>query len=122
MHHRPVFLCISAEPPPPPTDLKASIIQSTKVQLEWKPPRQIKVYQINGVTVQIKYASENNAEFINREELDADASGVTLDGLEPDTEYLLRVVSHRFGSPGIKLQILLSCLNTFLTEVVRRSC
>ena len=93
-------LSISDEPPPPPTDLEVTHIQSTEVQLEWKPPRHIEVYQINGVTVQIKHASNDNADFINTEELDADALGVILDGLEPDTEYLVRVVSHRFGRTG----------------------
>ena len=87
-------------PPPPPTNLKVdkNDIQATYAILTWERPHHPEVYEVSEYTVQTKEAVGNNADFRTEKTVDADVIGVRLTGLEPDTDYLVRVVSHRKNS------------------------
>ena len=83
-------------PPPPPTNLNVgkNDIQATYVILTWELPHYPDVYEVSEFTVQTKEVV-GNTDFRTEVTVDADVTGVRLTGLKSDTEYLLRVVSHR---------------------------
>lgn len=87
-------------PPPPPTNLKADkySIQATHVVVMWALPHHPEVYEVNDFTVETKDVLVSNADFRTEVTVNADVTEVRLTGLQPDTEYLVRVVSHRKNS------------------------
>lgn len=86
---------IKDEEPPPPIDLALSSIEATNAVIKWKTPPYADVYEISDYTVQRKRALDNNADFQIEKSVKTDVNELKLTGLDPDTEYLVRVVSHR---------------------------
>ena len=85
-------------PPPPPTGLDADDIQATHVIVTWALPHHRAVYEVSDYTVETKDVLDGNGVFRTEMRVDADVTGVRLTGLQPDTEYQVRVVAHRKSS------------------------
>lgn len=85
-------------PPPPPTNLLDKDIQATHVIVTWALPHHPEVYEVTDYTVETKDVLGGNAGFRVEVTVGAHVTGVRLTGLEPDTEYLVRVVAHRKDS------------------------
>jgi len=85
-------------PPPPPTSLDTDDIQATHIIVSWALPHHRLVYEVSDYTVETKDVLGRNAGFRTEVSVDADVTVVRLTGLQPDTEYLVRVVAHRKSS------------------------
>ena len=84
-------------PPPPPTNLKVdeSLIGAKSAVVKWETPPYADVYEISEYTVQRKLVLDNSGDFVTEMAVKVDVNEWKLTGLEPDTGYLVRVVSHR---------------------------
>ena len=84
-------------PPPPPKNFKVdeSLIGVKSAVVKWETPPYADVYEISEYTVQRKLVLDNSGDFVTEEAVKADVNEWKLTGLEPDTAYLVRVVSHR---------------------------
>lgn len=58
-------------------------------------PHHPEVYEVSDYTVETKDVLGSNADFRTEVTVDAHVTGVRLTALQPDTEYLVRVVAHR---------------------------
>jgi len=85
-------------PPPPPTNLQHDDIQATHVIVTWALPHHPEVYEVSDYTVETKDVLGSNAVFRTEVTVDAHVTGVRLTGLQPDTQYQVRVVAHRKDS------------------------
>lgn len=83
--------------PLPPKNLKVdeSLIGVTSAVVKWETPPYEDVYEISEYTVQRKLLLDNNRDFVTEKAVKVDVNEWKLTGLEPDTAYLVRVVSHR---------------------------
>ena len=93
-----MFWFIIDESPPPPTNLQKDDIQATHVIVTWTLPHHLEVYEVSDFTVETKDVLGSNVGFRTEVTVDAHVTGVRLTGLQPDTEYLVRVVAHRKDS------------------------
>ncbi|KAM7431805.1 Immunoglobulin superfamily member 10 [Porites harrisoni] len=84
-------------PPPPPMNLNVdkSLIGATSAVVKWETPPYADVYEISEYTVQRKLVLDNSGDFVTEKAVKVDVNEWKLTGLEPDTGYLVRVVSHR---------------------------
>ena len=84
-------------PPPPPINLNVdeSLIGATSAVVKWETPPYADVYEISEYTVQRKLVLDNSGDFVTEKAVKVDVNEWKLTGLEPDTAYLVRVVSHR---------------------------
>ncbi|XP_020615291.1 angiopoietin-1 receptor-like isoform X2 [Orbicella faveolata] len=85
-------------PPPPPTNLQHDDIQATHVIVTWALPHHLEVYEVSDYTVETKDVLGSNVVFRTEVTVDAHVTGVRLTGLQPDTQYQVRVVAHRKDS------------------------
>ena len=88
--------CISELPPPPALNVKAKedTIKQTSVLISWDTAPFADVYELTYYTVEMKTAL-GHAKFRTQETVLAEVTEIELTGLEPDTNYMVRVVSHR---------------------------
>lgn len=84
-------------PPPTPKNFKVdeSLIGVKSAVVKWETPPYADVYEISEYTVQRKLVLDNSGDFVTEKAVKADVNEWKLTGLEPDTAYLVRVVSHR---------------------------
>ena len=84
-------------PPPTPQKFKVdeSLIGVKSAVVKWETPSYADVYEISEYTVQRKLVLDNSGDFVTEKAVKADVNEWKLTGLEPDTGYLVRVVSHR---------------------------
>ncbi|CAH3018175.1 unnamed protein product [Porites evermanni] len=84
-------------PPPPPKNFKVdeSLVGVTSAVVKWETPPYADVYEISEYTVQRKLVLDNSGDFVTEKAVKVDVNEWKLTGLEPDTAYLVRVVSHR---------------------------
>lgn len=90
---------INELPPPPALNVKAKedTIKQTSVSISWDTAPFADVYELTYYTVEMKTAL-GHAKFRTQETVLAEVTEIELTGLEPDTNYVVRVVSHREGS------------------------
>lgn len=83
-------------PPPPALNVKAKedTIKQTSVLISWDTAPFADVYELMYYTVEMKTAL-GDAKFRTQETVLAAVTEIELTGLEPDTNYMVRVVSHR---------------------------
>ena len=94
------LFCISELPPPPALNVKANDdkIKQSSVLISWDTAPFSDVYELTLYTVEMKTAV-GHAKFRTQETVIATVTEIELTGLEPDTAYMVRVVSHRKHSP-----------------------
>lgn len=87
---------INELPPPPALNLKAKkdTIKQTSVLISWDTAPFADVYELTYYTVEMKTAL-GHAKFSTQETVFAAVTEIELTRLEPDTKYMVRVVSHR---------------------------
>ena len=73
-------------------------IEPKEVVIKWDTPPHANVYELSSYTVEKKPLLDNNAAFLIVKTVDAEVTELKLTGLEPDTAYLVKVVSHRKNS------------------------
>ena len=76
---------------------KEDTIKQTSVSISWDTAPFADVYELTYYTVEMKTAL-GHAKFRTQETVLAEVTEIELTGLEPDTNYVVRVVSHREGS------------------------
>ena len=86
------FFSHNTENPQPPNDLRATVVQTRYMVLQWKPPKYGNFYGIQNYTIEQKNGPSGN--FIVIETLPYSRTGMTMEGLEPSTEYTIRVSSN----------------------------
>ena len=72
-------------------------IKHTSALISWDTAPFSDVYELTYYTVEMKTAL-GHAKFRTQETVLAEVTEIELTGLEPDTNYIVRVVSHREGS------------------------
>lgn len=91
----PVFSCYSIAVPGEPRDVKVTAINSTTVQVEWKAPLNreqnglIRGYQIH--VNEVNRAGDFVSDALRYDVADGAAESFNVTGLQPDTEYSIRV-------------------------------
>lgn len=90
---------INELPPPPALNVEANkdTIKQTSALISWDTAPFADVYELTYYTVEMKSAL-GHAKFRTQETVLAEVTEIELTGLEPDTNYIVRVVSHREGS------------------------
>ena len=74
-------------------DLTADEITSDEVTISWKPPNYFEVEFYH-----VQRSSGSSVKWKNIKRIDGDRNSATLDNLEPDTKYLIRIQSeNKFG-------------------------
>ena len=89
------------EKPQPPEDLKAIDVQTHYIILSWNAPKHGNFYGIQNYTIEQKKGPSGNFTVIQT--LPYSRTGMTMESLEPSTEYTIRVSSNnKYGrSDGV---------------------
>ena len=99
------FICLfkHQEKPPPPKHLTVINVQTRYIRFAWDQPKHGSFYQINNYTIERKTSASEK--FILVKNLPYEKTTMTLDDLEPTTEYTIRLSSNnRYGrSDGVLL-------------------